>query len=178
MDQVISRSTHTGHCKRGLMLLVVAISLAGCDVQSAQDVSGQPASHSAITSQLPLLDTSTDVEGPDENGNYLRDDIEHYIATLDVTPRQRGALRQLGSTIQRSLLVDKNNQQGVYEVAKLVMRSFLCMSDTFQSDKAKEASLIESLITNTPERQQAYQDFLSASDNMPLDFPQSDPCDK
>jgi hypothetical protein len=43
---------------------------------------------------IPKLDRSSDIKGPDQNLNGVRDDIDAWIAALPITDKQKRAARQ------------------------------------------------------------------------------------
>lgn len=61
--------------------------------------------------QLPILDRSPDVKGPDANRNGIRDDIDIYISTQPYDGGQRAAVEQLAKGLQATLLVDVTNNE-------------------------------------------------------------------
>jgi len=44
--------------------------------------------------QIPVLDRSTDIDGPDVNDNGVRDDIEAYVSSLSDSAARKAALLQ------------------------------------------------------------------------------------
>ncbi len=71
----------------------------------------------------PTLDRSSDIEGPDANKNGVRDDIEAWINTLNVTEPQRKALMQDARATQRTLLVDLTDKAAVQRVGEGLIAS-------------------------------------------------------
>ena len=126
------------------------------------------------------LDRSDSLLGPDLNNNGVRDDIEAYIQTLQLTPSQLKAAMQRARSMQKSLAVDTNNKAEVQKVGELSMASSNCLFDEVtEGNKASEISnAIESKTANTKIRVMKYLAYNSASSGSVTRLPSGDTCEK
>jgi len=114
----------------------------------------------------PTLDRSSDIAGPDANKNGVRDDVEAWISTLDVTAPQRKALMQSARSLQQTLLVDLTDKASVQRAGEGLMASTNCAGDQFEPSPEKSFALtdkIEAMTANTRERAMRYMQYNKAS---------------
>jgi len=127
----------------------------------------------------PTLDRSDDIAGPDANKNGVRDDIEAWINTLDVTELQRKALMQKAKSLQQTLLVDLDDKDAVQRVGQELMASTNCGGDRF-SPYAVFSTLrgkIEVMTANTRERASRYMQYNKARSGSSTTLPNYDTCE-
>lgn len=173
---------------RGFALAMLALLLAACGggkapPQAASPPESQRPQERSLKDQLdalekqgalPALDRSTDIAGPDTNGNGVRDDIDAYIATLPVSEPVKKAARQVARVQQKSLLIDLKDQPALLRLADAEAASTACMSSTILSGVAPELQSkvlrdghaitlkIEAITVNTPERAERYLAYMRA----------------
>ena len=124
--------------------------------------------------ELPALDRSTDIAGPDADRNGIRDDIDAYIAALPVSDAIKKAARQRARVQQRIGSIDLNDRAALMALADASMASTACMSQTAEAglpvDQQNKASndgyaitlKIQAITANTPERADRYMAYMRA----------------
>lgn len=128
---------------------------------------------------LPILDRSTDIKGPDQNLNGVRDDIEAWIAALPITEVQKKAAVQDATAMQKTLLVDLNDKVAQQTVGDESMAATACMSDVFMpnyQESFKLSAKIEALTANTKERAYRYIQYNQARSGSSTTYPTSNSC--
>jgi hypothetical protein len=129
---------------------------------------------------LPKLDRSSSITGPDVNNNGVRDDIEAYIAALQLTELQKKAAMQKAKSLQMTLTVDLTDKAAVQKVGEIMMASTACLSrvDKLNSDFRNMTAKIEGMTANTKERVKQYIQFNTASSGSVTSWPNGDTCEK
>lgn len=123
---------------------------------------------------LPELDRSTDIKGPDQNLNGVRDDIEAWIAAQPMKEGQKKAAMQTAEVIQKSLLVDLNDKVAQQAIGDEGMLSTACLSDAYRpdyQDSYKVSSKIEAMTANTKERATRYMQYNRARSGSSTKYP-------
>jgi hypothetical protein len=112
----------------------------------------------------PTLDRSSDIAGPDANKNGVRDDIEAWINTLNVTEPQRKALMQKARALQQTLLVDLADKDALQRAGEGLMASTNCGGDRFTpyAEFSQLRGKIEAMTANTRERAMRYMQYNKA----------------
>ena len=129
--------------------------------------------------QIAVLDRSTSIKGPDTNNNNIRDDIDKYISSLNITLEQKKAVEQLARNMQDSLLVDVTNARELRRVSRKAMLAINCLSLTFTfPDKGNMITSIESKTANTKQRAMKYILYSNALSGSVLRLPSGDTCEK
>ncbi|MBU9200036.1 hypothetical protein KTD31_01290 [Burkholderia multivorans] len=122
--------------------------------------------------KLPALDWSTDLKGPDKDGNGIRDDVDAIIRAGDTGPAwpvkfknaaQRAAVNQLAKAYQTVATVDVRDSKAV-EAAKQKLTSALeCAQSRFEiNDMSMMDGSLEVYTFNTAARQQSKAAFWNA----------------
>ncbi len=109
--------------------------------------------------QLPKLDRSTDIKGPDTDNNGIRDDIDAWIAVQPITDEQKKAARQMARAQQATLMADLTDKAALDQLGDRTMRGVDCLADSFEPDYQKGLDLsnrIEAITANTKERTKQY----------------------
>ena len=130
--------------------------------------------------QLPKLDRSTDIKGPDTNNNGIRDDIDAWIAALPITEEQKKAAQQAARVRQAELLVNLTDKAELYRLGDLSMRSVSCLADSFGSEYQKGFDLgsqIEAMTANTKERAKQYIAYNRAVSGSTGRLPKGNTCE-
>ncbi|HEY2419744.1 MAG TPA: hypothetical protein VGH84_17645 [Steroidobacteraceae bacterium] len=127
----------------------------------------------------PTLDRSDDIAGPDTNKNGVRDDIEAWINTLNVTEPQRKALMQDARATQRALLVDLTDKAAVQRVGEGLMASNHCGAIRFKpfAEFIGPSQKIEAMTANTRERAARYMQYNKARSGSSTTLPNYDTCE-
>ena len=131
---------------------------------------------------IPKLDRSTDIQGPDVNTNSIRDDVEAYIETHYTSPPQRAAIEQLARVVQAAMLVDKTDAATLKAVSLKSSKAVHCLYGRFNVNAgAKHPAAvieeIESISTNTKARLLAYLEYSKALDGSAGSVPEGDTCE-
>jgi hypothetical protein len=146
-----------------IRLALIAGLLAGCGAGSPVEPLAQPSIGARMeqlerSGALPILDRSDSLEGPDANGNQVRDDIEQWIATQAFTAAQQNAAMQFALAIQLTLLVDTGDPQALQRSGDRTMGAISCIFDRF--DEIRPASglvrKLEAITMNTRARVTRY----------------------
>lgn len=176
------------HPLRAAVSLMLALGLTACGGGSS---SGQPGSEMQASlasqiealersGQLPKLDRSSDIRGPDANNNGIRDDIDAWIAAQSVTDVQRKALQQAARVFQRELLVDLNDK-AAHDVLGTQTSAYIdCLHDSFAPDSVTASAYrarIEAITANTRERAKRYLAYNRAVSGSVLTIPRGDNCE-
>jgi len=127
----------------------------------------------------PTLDRSSDIAGPDANKNGVRDDIEAWIGTLDVTEPQRKALMQKAKALQKTLLIDYSDKAAVQRVGEESMAATACgrLRFTPYAEFSQLRGKIEAMTANTRARALRYMEYNRASSGSVTTVPMHDTCE-
>jgi hypothetical protein len=126
---------------------------------------------------LPKLDRSTSIPGPDVNNNGVRDDIEAYIAALQLTEVQKKALMQDAKAMQMTLTVDLTDKVALQRVGDIGMASTNCIGNVI-TNFSDYSQKIESMTANTKERAKQYMKYNAARSGSVTSLPSGDTCEK
>ncbi len=109
--------------------------------------------------QLPKLDRSTDIKGPDTDNNGIRDDIDAWIAAQPITDPQKKAAQQMARVQQAALVADLSDKSTLQILGDRSMAAVKCLRQSFMPDYQKGYDLvdqIEAKTANTKERTKQY----------------------
>lgn len=128
---------------------------------------------------LPKLDRSTDIKGPDQNQNGVRDDIDAWIAALQITEIQKKAATQNAKSTQNALLVNLTDQVALQAVADESVAGIVCLKDTFEpnyQEGSKLSAKLEAMTVNTKERTMQYIKYNRARSGSVTSLPNGNTC--
>jgi hypothetical protein len=173
---------------QGSGLILPAATPPAGDASAGSSTPGTGASASSLAQQIealerksayPALDRSSDIAGPDVNQNGVRDDIEAWINSLNITDLQRRALMQKARALQQTLLVDPTDKVAVQRVGEALMASTNCGGDRFTpySEFSHLRGKIEAMTANTRERAESYMQYNKASSGSVTALPNHDTCE-
>lgn len=131
--------------------------------------------------QLPQLDRSSSIPGPDANHNGVRDDIEAWIAALPITDKQKKAALQKARGNQKMLLVDLTDKAALQALGDEGAAGIACLADVFMpnyQDGYKLRAKIEALTANTKERARRYLDYNRARSGSVTRLPDGNTCEE
>ncbi|MDR1460230.1 MAG: hypothetical protein LBI78_01095 [Campylobacteraceae bacterium] len=153
---------------------IVVFLLTGCGSDNASDKTSK--------GELPKLDRSSDIAGPDENQNGIRDDIEAYIVENYPDEKHKKALFQYAKVKQASLLVDAADRLAAKKIGTQNSRALHCIFLRFDTKKGTEnpdivSDKIFSMTTNTKARLKAYLAYNKALDGTAWTLPEGDTCE-
>lgn len=126
------------------------------------------------------LDRSTDLPGPDQDHNRIRDDIDAWIAAQTYSEAQRKAVQQVARAQQAILLADASDRNTVTRLSNAMTRSGSCLAEVFGGLDASTwdlAAQMAALTTNTSTRRQHRAAYDRATAFTPVRLPQDPACD-
>ena len=183
---------------RWLCPLVAALVLSACGGGKSSPSPTSPPAERGMKEQLealeksgelPALDRSTDIAGPDADRNGIRDDIDAYIAALPVSEPVKRATRQRARVQQRIQSINLNDRSALMSLADASMASTACMSSTILDGVAAELQSkilreghaitfkIQAITANTPERADRYMAYTRALDGTTTTYPTGKVCE-
>ena len=127
----------------------------------------------------PKLDRSTDLKGPDQNLNGVRDDVDTWIAALPITDVQKRAATQKAKSTQNALLVDITDKVAVNAVGDESAAAISCLIDTFGDNHQEGSKLrakLEAITVNTKERSYQYIKYNQAASGSVTRLPSGNTC--
>jgi hypothetical protein len=130
--------------------------------------------------QLPKLDRSSDIKGPDVDNNGIRDDIDAWIAALPITAAQKKAAQQAARVQQATLLVDLSDKLALQAVGDRISASVRCIRLEFMPDYQKGFDLdsqIEAITANTKARAMQYIKYNRARSGSATTSPSGNTCE-
>jgi hypothetical protein len=125
---------------------------------------------------IPRLDTSENILGTDSNANGARDDIDEYIAMLDIPDREKIATTQVAIAFQRTLEVDTTDLLELQETALANLNAMNCLFDVAPDNWVSLVDVIESITANTEQRVMRYLAYNTALSGSISRLPQGDTC--
>jgi hypothetical protein len=132
-------------------------------------------------SDLPTLDRSASLAGPDVDRNGVRDDVDAYIKKNYTDPKEVAAVMQMAKGMQAAVLVDPKDKAATTLVSDNLDRGIQCAIDSFVDHaKASQAMrAIEAITPNTKRRLLAYLAYNHSQDGtVSEDFlPGTNTCD-
>ena len=163
-----------------LVVLFVAL-LASCreDVPLPTQSLAEQIKTLEDTGAYPKLDRSTDLKGPDQNLNGVRDDVEAWINAQPITDVQKKAAIQNAEAFQKTLFVDLADKAALQVVGDGLMASTFCLADVYEpkmEEGFKLASKIEALTFNTKQRAMRYIQYNKARSGSVTSAPTGNTC--
>ncbi|PZO12769.1 MAG: hypothetical protein DCF26_18225 [Burkholderiales bacterium] len=132
------------------------------------------------TGQLPMLDRSNDIKGPDTNNNGIRDDIDAWITAQPITDAQKKAAQQMARVQQAKILVDLSDKSALQMLGDQSMRAVSCLVDVSKPNNQQGYDLIdkvEALTANTRERAKQYLAYNRAVSGSSGRLPKGNTCE-
>lgn len=176
--------------KTAVLVVLVCAGLGACGGGGGSSGGQSPKPESAslaqqiekleASGQLPRLDRSSNIRGPDADNNGIRDDIDAWIAGQPITDAQKRAAQQAGRVMQRELLADLDNRSLLDELGDLSMAAVKCLGDSFKPDYQKGLELntqIEAMTANTRERAKRYLAYNRAASGSSGRLPEGNSCE-
>ena len=132
------------------------------------------------TGQLPLLDRSKDLRGPDADNNGIRDDIDAWIAAQPISDVQKKAAQQMARVQQAKLLADLNDKEALQALGERSAAGIVCLGDVFMPERQKGRDLrsqLEAIMANTKERAKQYLAYNRAVSGSAGRLPEGNTCE-
>lgn len=130
--------------------------------------------------KLPKLDRSSDLKGPDLNGDGVRDDIE-AILKAKYKGQQLAATKQFARSYQAVFDLPDDDHIAAKALINKASRGLKCVFIKFQGDENDHptavSQAIESMTFNTKGRLNAYLRLNKILDGSVLSWPQGDTCE-
>ncbi|MDX3905869.1 MAG: hypothetical protein QHC78_09290 [Pigmentiphaga sp.] len=154
--------------------------LVACGGESETPPASVPHSVEDLESQgqLPVLDRSADLAGPDIDNNGVRDDIDAWIGRQGGADAWQKALRQLARTYQGAVRAG-GDAVAAQDVAARTGRAIACVMTRSESPAQGSAAIADmrKMTANTKARVMAYLDYSAALDGAVMSLPPGDGCD-
>ncbi|HEY1993324.1 MAG TPA: Ig-like domain-containing protein [Edaphobacter sp.] len=115
-------------------------------------------SSTKVQTVLATLDRSTDVAGPDKDGNGVRDDIDQVITGFGLTASQAKALTQFAAALQVAIL-SSPDKTSAYSNAVELHRGQECVFSQLTADSTKYTKQVKAFTLNTQPRVMAFAGF-------------------
>jgi hypothetical protein len=168
-------------------LWAVVGQLPGCGGGSSAPVATKPSASLAeqiqaleASGQLPQLDRSKDMRGPDTDNNGIRDDIDAWIAAQAISDVQKKAAQQAARVRQAELLADLSNKAELDRLGDASMASVKCLRLSFMPDYQQGYDLsaqIEAITANTKARAKQYLAYNRAVSGSAGRSPEGNTCE-
>jgi len=133
-----------------------------------------------VSGDLPTLDRSVGIAGPDVDKNFIRDDIDAYIERKAKegawTAPQIKAMQQEARAMQAVVTVDVKNKKALNRADQMLMNSGWCKSLQFGDKFGYPEYSLESMTANTKERIVAYIEYNQAMSGSVTELPKGDTC--
>ncbi|PZO12768.1 MAG: hypothetical protein DCF26_18220 [Burkholderiales bacterium] len=130
--------------------------------------------------QLPKLDRSVDIRGPDNDNNGIRDDIDAWIATQPISDEQKRAARQMARVQQSKILADLNDKAALQALGDRSMAGVKCLRLSFMPEYQKGYDLgsqLEAMMANTKARTKQYIAYNRARSGSVTELPSGTTCE-
>jgi hypothetical protein len=135
-----------------------------------------------LRGDLPKLDRSDSVMGPDKDNNGVRDDIDAYVASLPDSPEEKAALLQMSASFSLMMVSaeDSEPDKEALRYASLAStRALHCLHETYVGSNVptSKLNLMRKLMVNTRARMEAYARYNSSVSGWVFTMPREDTCD-
>jgi hypothetical protein len=140
-----------------------------------------------VNGDLPVLDRSDALAGPDENANGIRDDIDTYIQQQDYPEQQQSAVQQLARELQIEITLGEAagvssgsvSRDAATAAFQSSMRAVHCVAARFPGTEfATVAKTYEKLSANTEPRIRAYLAYAHALNGTAIARPTENTCEQ
>jgi hypothetical protein len=170
------------------VLLAVVRSLSACgggssskpqDTEAAQTLARQIQSLEA-SGQIPKLDRSSGIRGPDVDNNGIRDDIDAWIAAQPISEKQKKAAQQMARVQQAKMLVDLSDNVALQVLGERTAAAVVCLRDIFVPNRQEGRDLgnkLEAITANTKERATRYIAYNRARSGTSGRLPEGNTCE-
>ncbi len=160
------------------VLILLSLALVGCNDSDDELSPKDKIAGLEVTGELPTLDRSDDVVGPDTNNNGIRDDIEKYIEITYQEPKQRTAAMQAAKAIQMGMVVDITDKDAIRRahvaIGEAINCTFIHFTDFGGATRNNPSIMfdeIEAMTKNTKKRLLTSLAVDKASDGMVISLP-------
>ena len=172
--------------KKELLCLPLALVLSACSKSDSSQTSAPTENTPSVQSledsgEVPKLDRSQDLEGPDTDDNGIRDDIDNHIESHFSDKNEVAAVAQAARANQAVLSVDLSDQTAIRQVNQQMSRATACIYSVFGAETASEQPAtvsrdLEAITFNTAERLKRYMEFNKTLDGSSWSLPEGNTC--
>ena len=133
--------------------------------------------------RIPKLDRSDSLEGPDQDNNGIRDDVDAYIAQHYPEPAQRKAAEQFARAMQEAVTTGSTSVDTARAIDRRSSAAISCIFDRFDGENgsAYPAAVVEKLegvTANTKKRLKSYLAYNKTLNGTALGSSEGDNCEK
>ncbi|HRH06420.1 MAG TPA: hypothetical protein PK702_11415 [Burkholderiaceae bacterium] len=187
MKKQTSKHNNLARVAKFVALCTLVTSITACPIEKNPPVDPPPPSPPSLAQQIktledsgayPKLDRSTDLKGPDQNLNGVRDDVEAWINAQPITDIQKKALMQEAEVLQKTLSVDLTNKAAVIALDNESMASTKCVGSAF-SPRQNGYNLmdkVKAITFNTKERTMRYIQYNQTPGAASTRMPEGNTC--
>ncbi|OVZ64695.1 hypothetical protein CDO44_00320 [Pigmentiphaga sp. NML080357] len=159
-------------------LILATLLLAACGGEDQASPEARSVEDLERQGQLPVLDRSDDLGGPDADGNGVRDDIDAWIARHGGDPARQAALAQLARSFRAAVLAG-GDPAAAQEAAHRNTRAVACVMARSGSgtEGTRAVAEMRKMSANTKARVVAYLAYSAALDGTVMSLPAGNGCD-
>jgi len=108
--------------------------------------------------EMPELDRSDSLTGPDTDNNGIRDDIDRYLLTVEASEAEKLALVQVARALQAVQASDLSSENKLRELDDVTLKASACVMDTYERavDADRESRKLQGYTANTRNRTRHY----------------------
>jgi len=108
--------------------------------------------------EMPELDRSDSLTGPDRDNNGIRDDIDRYLLTVEASEAEMLALVQVARALQAVQASDLSSENKLRELDDVIVKAATCVIRTYGSavDGDRESRKLQGYTANTRNRTRHY----------------------
>lgn len=127
--------------------------------------------------QIPKLDRSDSLAGPDADKNSVRDDIDAHIAKKAVAAPIKRAMAQQAKALQMALLVDPSDAAATARVTKALGNGVNCLFTVDAENGVAMQQEMRKLVVNTKGRLNAYVKYADSQNGETFTLPEGNTCE-
>lgn len=134
--------------------------------------------------QIPVLDRGPSLAGPDANGNGIRDDIDTYLAKLNLPLPLRLAAEQLARGFQSAVALNSADKALTAPIDERIKNGVSCVWSRFPKvitpgalTAGQMVSTLQKLTANTEARTLSYLKYNGSLNGTVASLPQGDGCE-
>jgi hypothetical protein len=128
--------------------------------------------------EIPKLDRSDSLTGPDTDNNGIRDDIDRYLKTVEASEEEKLALIQVARALQAVQASDLTSDKELRVLLNGIVRAASCVIDEYEImvDGDREIDKLQGYTANTRDRTMHYVKWGQSMDGSVFKSPE-DVCD-
>ena len=178
--------------KHKLLAVILLIMLQGCGGSDSNEASPENATEEKTVQSIenaddlmealrqngdiPTLDRSDSLAGPDSNSNGVRDDIDAYIDSLSLEGNRKEIVVNLAKSFQRTQSEDLLNEEIAESISQESNIAIACFIRNFNDSEEVIFDRLHSYTANTYARAQRENDYNILRDGSVLRSPRNINC--